>query len=166
MGICCLELYATHDFETLYDFTKHGICAIEVWGAACHFVGVCDEVIHLYALVHKCCSDFLQGLWTVLAPPYYVELTSAAAELGVYFVGLASCGYHSSAVVQVGVYDLGWQGIAWLAIAEQAVFGGSFAGGITALYHEVTNDSVEECAVVVAFLYKSLEVVAVDGCLV
>ena len=97
--------------------------------------------------------------------PYNVELAATAPALRIHLVALTCCS-KCSALVDELRKNLCRDGVVRTARPEHAVGRRTLGVGITALYHEILDDTVEKRAVVIALLYEFDEIVAVKGCLV
>ncbi len=145
---------------------EDGVLAVEMGRAALLAVGpehlggnlrlAVGGSLHLLA-------DGLQLVGAVGLPPDYVELTGAALTLRVGAVALARHGDGTSTVVVCGCAELGLQGVAQVAVAQQDARLGVAALGVAGLDHEVFYHTVEEQRVVEVLPDQLDEVVAVDG---
>ena len=118
-------------------------------------------LLHLKLFLHL--SEFRR---LVCLSPYDIELAATALAVGVHLVAKACCTQGATFVEIFGIYKFGRNGIVGTSRAEHLSLRCSFAIGVSALYHKVLNDTVEERAVEVAFFGKLQEVVTVFGRLV
>lgn len=97
--------------------------------------------------------------------PDDVELAAARLATGIDLVTKSGSAERTTLVEETGI-DFGFDGVAWAAHTEAFAGGSALGVGVSALNHEVLDDTVEQEAVIIALGSELEEIVTVEGRLV
>lgn len=164
IAVCFNPLDAIYDVESFNDLSEDGVLSVEVGSSSIALIGFAEFGCKFHLAVCCIVEPVLHLVEHIVAhapAPNDVELVLGRLAVGVGFVAL-TCRRNASAFVEdFGETYFGRNLFSFFRLAEHLAGYSVAAERVASLNHEVWNDTVEEHAVVNAFVDVFQEIVAV-----
>ena len=158
---------AVDHIEAFRDFAKDGVLAVQMGNAADGLVDLLHFGRQLYmgGSVQTFLNLHKTGV-VVYPTPNNIELTGRAAPFRINSVALTGHSDHSTTVEELWQAEFSLNGVVVVARTQALSRLGMLAVQVTALYHEILDDTVEKQGIVDMLLDVLQEVVTMLGRLV